>query len=901
VRWLAEGRERLRGLLFRAREEAEMDEELRFHLEMEAGRLVREAGLDPTEARRRAAVSFGGVDKTKEEVRDARGLAWVAGLSLDFRLGFRLLLKYPGLTLVGGLAMAFAIAVGAGAFEFVKQLVDPALPLDGGNRIVALRNRDARTGGVHAQSLHDFAAWREGLRSVEELGAYRSLERNLAAPGVQAEPVYLAEISASAFRLARVPALLGRTLTEADERAGAPPVAVLGHDVWRARFGSDPGVVGRAVRLGGAHATVVGVMPEGFAFPVAHGAWIPLRLTPLDHAPGAGPQIGVFGRLAPGATLERARAELAALGARAAADFPATHEHLRPEVVPFARSHSMLDLPPAFHGLFYAANLFFVMLLVLVCANVALLMFARAATREGEIVVRSALGASRGRIVAQLFAEALVLGGFAAAAGLAAARVALGWWLDVSRAEAGGRLPFWFDDRLGPSTLLYTAVLALLGAVVAGVVPALKMTGRGVDARLRQLAAGGGGLRFGRLWTAVIVAQVAVTVAFPATAFFARREVVRIQKMEAGFPAGEYLSVRLETDGEDAPDAAGGPAGAEVPARLGAAARELGRRLAADPGVAGVAFSDRLPRTSHPRRYVEVDAGGAAAPDSHRGHAVTEASVDPGWFGVLGAPVLAGRGFHSADLEAEARTVVVNESFVRRVLGGRNALGRRVRYSVRPGGEPGPWHEIVGVVPDLGMIADDPGNGAGLYHAAAPGAAAPVYLAVHARGDPEALAPRLRALAAATDPALRLHEVLPLDRVGATMWMEFDFLWRLLALVSGVALLLSLAGIYAVTSFTVSRRTREIGIRVALGADARRVVAAIFARPLAQVGVGVLAGGMVTAALAYGALRGALGPAGAALVLAYAALMMGVCMLACVVPTRRALRVEPTEALRADG
>ncbi|MET0397694.1 MAG: ABC transporter permease, partial [Longimicrobiaceae bacterium] len=889
--WPAGARERVRGLLFRERAEAEMDEEMRFHLEMEAERLVREAGLDPREARRRAAVAFGGVERYREEVRDARGLAWVSGLSLDFRLGFRLLLKYPGLTLVGGLAMAFAIAVGAGAFEFVRQLVDPALPLDGGDRIVAVRTRDARTGAVHGQTLRDFAAWRETLRSVEELGAFRSLERNLIVPGAPAEPVYLAEISASAFRVARVAPLLGRALADADERPGAPPVAVLGYDVWRTRFGGDPAVVGRQVRLGASHATVVGVMPEGFAFPVAHRLWVPLRPAAYDPEAGEGPPVEVFGRLAPGASLERARAELAALGRRAAADFPATHGHLRPEAVPFAKSVVMIDLPPALHRAMYAANLFFVMLVVLVCANVALLMFARAATREGEIVVRSALGASRSRIVAQLFAEALVLGVAAAATGLAAARLALGWWLDVYRAESQGRLPFWFHDGLSPTTLLYAAALAVLGATIAGVVPALKMTGRGVDARLRQLAAGSGGLRFGRLWTAVIVAQVAVTVAFPATAFFARRYVVGVQSLEVGFPAGEYLSARLEMDG-DAP---------QLPARLPAAAVELRRRLAAEPGVAGAAFTDRLPRTTHPQRWVEVDAGGAAEPDSDRGHTVTGAAVDPDYFGALGAPVHAGRGFHSADLRPDARTVVVNESFVRRVLGGRNPLGRRVRYAVPPGQEPGPWHEIVGVVRDLGMIADDPENGAGLYHAAVPGASSPVYLAVHLRGGPEAFAPRLRALAAATGPTLRLHEVMPLDRAGASMWMELDFVWRLLALVSSVALLLSLAGIYAVTAFTVSRRTREIGIRVALGADARRVVAAIFARPVAQVGLGVLAGGLVTAALAFGLMRGALWPRGAAAVLAYAALMMGVCMLACIVPTRRALRVEPTEALRADG
>ncbi len=820
---------------------------------------------------------------------------------LDFKLGIRLLVRYPGVTLVGGLAMAFAIAVGAGAFEFVKQFVDPALPLEEGDRIVAIRNRDAATGGVNGRALHDFATWREELASVEDLGAYRSIERNLLVREGEAAPVYLAEISASAFRLTRVPPLLGRTLVETDERAGAPPVAVLGHDLWRTRFEGDPGVIGRTIRLGDSHTTVVGVMPEGFAFPVAHEIWTPLRLNALEHVRGRGPEIGVFGRLAPGATIERAQAELTAAGRRAAADFPATHEHLRPEVVPYAHSVLKLDGSLVSRAVFYSANLFFVMLLVLICANVALLMFARAATRESEIVVRNALGASRGRIVMQLFAEALVLGGVAAVAGLAAARFALGWWLDVSRLEAGGRLPFWFDDSLSPATVFYAAALAVAGAGIAGIVPALKMTGRGVEARLRRLAAGGGGPRFGRLWAVVLVAQVAVTVAFPATAFFVRRNVVQLQSMEVGFPAGAYLSARLDTDPDALSDAPDGASREQILARQREVSRELRLRLAAEPGVAGVTFTDRLPRTHHPQQWIEVDEGGAVTPDSDRGHSVTSASVDLDYFDVLGAPILSGRGFRADDLEADARTVVVNQSFVHRVLGGRNPVGRRVRYGVRPGQEPGPWYEIVGVVRDLGMIADNPGNGAGLYHAAAPGATFPVYMAVHARGDAEALAPRLRAVAAGLDPTLRVHELLPLSEVGATLWMEFDFLWRLLVVVSAVALLLSLAGIYAVTSFAVSRRTREIGIRVAMGADARRVVGAVFARPLAQVGLGVFVGGCLTAALAYGVMRGALWPKGAALVVVYAALMLGVCVLACIVPTRRALRIEPTDALRADA
>ncbi|HEX2189904.1 MAG TPA: ABC transporter permease [Longimicrobiaceae bacterium] len=817
------------------------------------------------------------------------GISW-----LDFKLGARMLVRYPGLTLVGGLAIAFAIAVGAGGFEFLTQMLHPRLPLEGGDRIVGIQSWDAAASRPELRTAHDFAAWRGELRTVRDLGAFRTVERNLVAGDGQGEPAETAEMSAAGFRVAGVAPLLGRALTEADERADAPPVVVVGHDVWRTRFGGDPGIVGREVRLGAVVHTVVGVMPAGFAFPVSHELWTPLRLDPLEHARREGPEIRVFGRLAPGSTRADARTELAALGARAAADHPDTHAHLRPRVLPYARS--ILDVSEVRLGI-VSVNVFLVMLLVLVCGNVALLMFARAAARESEMVVRNALGASRGRIVGQLFAEALVLAGIAAAVGIAAAGYLLRWWMGVALAEAGGRLPFWLGATLSPTTVLYAGGLAVLGAAVAGVIPALRVT-RGAGVRLRQVGAGSGGLRLGGVWTAVIVAQVAVTVAFPAAGFFARQQVDQVRSMDVGFPAEEYLSARLEMEAVPA-DA---PAGAEeeARARFRAAALELERRLEAEPAVAGVAFTERLPRTAHPQRRIEVE-GGAAAQGSAPPRPVGRTSVAPDFFQVLGAPVQAGRGFHSGDLEPGARVVVANRSFVEQVLGGGNAVGRRVRWAVPRGEEPGPWHEIVGVVADLGLIGGGPAEAAGLYHPLAPGEAAPVHLAVHVRGGPEGFAPRLRAVAAAVDPTLRLHEVLPLDRVGATLWLEMEFLFRLVMLVSAVALLLSLAGIYSVMAFTVAQRTREIGVRIALGADARRVVAAVFRRPLTQVGAGVAAGGVLVAALTFAVKGGMPSPGEVGLVAAYAALMLGVCMLACVVPTRRALGVEPTEALRADG
>src|SRR5688572_21906385 len=412
----------------------------------------------------------------------------VGGFSLDIRLGLRMLRKYPGLTLIGGLAMAFAIWVGAVTFEVATLFVHPTLPLPGGDRIVQLRNWDVEASEEESRTVHDFLVWREALSSVTDLGAYRDVARNLITSDGVARPVLAAEVTATAFRVAPIPALLGRVLAPADELPGAPPVIILGYDVWRTRFASDPGVIGQSVQLGEMRATVIGVMPEDFAFPVAHELWTQLRPEMLDRTPRAGPAISIFGRLAPGVSLDAAQSELRIVGRRMAAEFPDTHEHLQPGVAPYAKGFT----GPGASDLKIMASIYFfaLMLVVLVCSNVALLLFARAATRETELAVRSALGASRSRIVMQLFAEALVLGGVAGVVGLVVAAVALDTWA-VTFLEANlGRVPFWIDPSLSPATVFYAACLTVLSAVIAGVMPGLKIT-RALGTRLRQATAGG--------------------------------------------------------------------------------------------------------------------------------------------------------------------------------------------------------------------------------------------------------------------------------------------------------------------------------------------------------------------------------------------------------------------------
>src|SRR3712207_2150361 len=284
--WFHAARARLRLLAPRAAE-SRIDDEIRFHIEMETERLVREQKLDPDEARRRALVTFVGVQQHRETLREGRGTAWLGGLSLDLKLGVRMLVKYPGLTVVGGLAMAFGIWFGAVTVQMFGIITSTKLPLPDGDRIVRIQNWDSKMLQDEDRVLYDYQLYR-GLRSITDLGAYRDASVNLVGVDRSARPVDAAEVTASAFRIAPGRPLLGRVLDESAERAGAPPVVLLGHAVWTRRFDRDPRIVGRAVKLGNSFATVVGVMPEGYAFPMAHELWLPMRMNASGVEPRSG-------------------------------------------------------------------------------------------------------------------------------------------------------------------------------------------------------------------------------------------------------------------------------------------------------------------------------------------------------------------------------------------------------------------------------------------------------------------------------------------------------------------------------------------------------------------------------------------------------------------------------------
>lgn len=809
----------------------------------------------------------------------------------DYKLGVRMLLKYPGLTVAGGLALAIAIGIGAGWYDYSRDFWRPTLPIPGGDRIVEAEMRNAAGGGDERRLLHDFLTWGQTARTIEHLSAYRTVERNLIVADASPESVVVAEVTASTFQAVPVAPILGRPLFESDERPGAPPVVLLGYQVWQRRFGGRLDVVGETLQLGRTSSTIVGVMPEGFTFPRNHRLWVPLHLQPSGYAPLEGDPIRVFGRLASNATQADANTELAGIVDRTRAASPKTHEHLSPRVLAYG-GESPGDRPLLEVVI---THLPILLVMLVACVNVGTLIYARTATREAEIATRYALGASRGRIVSQLFVESLVLASLAAVVGLMVAHIGLKWGVSTYYSGQPGGMPFWMNPGLKPTTVLYAAVLTVAGAGMLSVLPALKITGPHVQGYLRNLGAGGATLRFGRVWTTAMIAQVALTVVLLPPAMGISQEAWRDRVIRSRFPAEQYLAVRVSLDPVAAPAARGEESAAAYASRFSRIFAEFERRIAQEPGVQSTTFADRLPGMGPAVRSAEVEATPGAelvlVPN------LWMTTVGPKFFDVFDTRIIAGRDFHDGDREAGARTVLVNEAFARRYMDGASPVGRRVRYATPNAESPEPWLEIVGVVRDIGMTPTDLGEAPYVFRAASLANVQPLVMGVRTAADPGQLAPRLRDIAFALDPGLRLDEMQPLD----------DLTWRVdlpavvsagaIAFVVALGLFLSALGIFSLMAVSIARRTREIGLRAALGATQTRLLAGIFSRALVLIGSGVAAGNGVLLLFVWLEEEITLLDVGDVLAVT-SAVMLSVGLLACIEPARRALRIAPTDALK---
>lgn len=821
--------------------------------------------------------------------RDAAGSArasappsLLGGWWLDVKLGWRMLRRYPGLTLIGVLSIAVAVGASAGFFAVSQNLLDPTLPIPEGDRLVGIQTWDVATNRPEVFVLYDFGVWREELESVEEVGAFSPFQPNLILEDGRSVSIPGSRITAAAFGNARVSPLLGRPIVEADEQAGAADVAVIGFEVWQDLFGRDPSVIGRVVRIGATPHTIVGVMPPGFRFPYADDLWVPLRADPSAVEPLEGPFVSVMARLRDGVGIEEAQAELTVLGRRMAAEHPDTHESLSPRVEGYAQS---LFNSPTLQ--FSVGRAILLILLLVVCANVGALVYARNAARMPEVSVRRALGASRGRIVVQLFIEAVVLSTLGAAIGIAFVRWGMRGLADIAAGAVPGgtvRLPFYWQWELAPATLVYIGAATGLCAIVVGLLPAVKLTRQPTGTLLRQAGRGGVAPPFGLIAKATIALQVGLSVGLLAVATGQLRTLITVSEARVpGVSSEQYLTVGLEP--AEIADASGFEA-----AIIGVwdVARALKRRLALEPEVRSVTLASALPGMPHPQELVEIEGAEVIDPVT-----VRVARVEPEYFEALGVPIAEGRVFDSGDLAPDGSAqpaVIVNQSFARRAAGDMSVLGQRVRF-LRPGADPGPWLEIVGVAEDLGMSFSDPESPQGLYVPLTYDAF-PVSMAVRVGADAASFEPRLRSLAATTDPTLRLIGVRTLDAVleAVRTRERWSYLGILLATLATMAL--SLSGVYAVTSYFVVQRTREIGIRVALGANARQIAFGVASRTLVPALVGTVLGGAISVALT--------STLGLRLVIAIgvSVAMLGAVLLACIGPLRRAIAMHPTEAIQ---
>ena len=801
---------------------------------------------------------------------------------LDLRVGVRMLARYPGLTIISTASLAGAIAVGAAAFAFINLFLWPRLPLPDGENIVVVRTYDQASSSVEWSVTADYLRWRGGTGTLTDFAAGREMRRNLQMGDGIVEPVLVEEVTASMFPMVRVDPLMGRTLTDADANQSAPPVMVLGERIWRERYAADPRIIGTSVLLSNVPTTVVGVMPAWFRFPSTFEVWQPLKIDETA-APRSGIGMEVWARMKPGVTPDQANGELAVLRGQMATDWPATHLHLSSVVLPPADSKMKTGERTAIASF----NLPIALIVLLVSGNVALLMFARAATRESEILVRMALGASRKRLIAQFFAEALVQSAVAGAIGLMLARVVMGWGVTTFAITAndGELLPFWITASLPPVSIAYGIGLALAAAAVTGILPALKMT-RGLATRLRETGAGGGGLKFGGVWTVLIVSQIAVTVAVPGMIYVLTTTTWKIEHREIGVPPQQFLTAQLAREST------------MTQAEFETAVRRVREDMGVAPGVRTAVLADRLPLLWNGHHLIEVDEIGSAP--TH----IKTAAVDPEFFTAFEAPALAGRLFTSSDYEGQPRALVVNQAFVDQVLGGRNAVGRRVRYTAAssggqrpPMGTPSPWLEIIGVVRELAMGGSGEEAVAGAYIPLSLRAVGTVQIAARVSGDMTVAMKTMRTIATNADPRLRVSGVVSLDQANAPMVRMLNYIARAFGALTLSTLVLALSGIYAVMSFAVSRRTREIGIRVALGSSSSRVVLTILRRPLVHLTIGVVFGTLLAVLIA--SANGVTTGLGFG-VAVYALVMLAVCLLAGFVPARRVLKVDPISALRSE-
>jgi predicted permease len=815
-----------------------------------------------------------------------RGRDLFPDLGQDLRQAVRTLGRRPGVTAGGALALGLGIGLTTLMFCVIYGAAFRPLPVPDGDRIVHMEHVDPPRGleslGI---SLHDLADWRDQQSSFEDLGGFYTGSFYLTG-GDRPERLFGGWVTANTFEILRIPPLAGRSFVPTDGRPGAPLVVVISHGVWESRFGGEEDVVGRTVRVNGESATVVGIMPNGLGFPYWQDVWIPIREDHLAVARGEGPGLEVFGRLRDGVSLDQARTEFTEISARLAREYPESNEGRQALLEPYTLSYLGPEAGAGFLVLFLAVA----GVLLVACFNVANLLLAQAVTRIRDLAIRVAVGAGRRRVISKVLQEALILAAVGAVLGTGLAVLGVHIINREILATATFPPPFWMVFKVDAPILAFVVVVTGLAALVSGVLPAWKASRTDVHSLLQDNSRGGVSIRMGRLSRLMVTAELIVSAALLVASGHMAADVARAQDVQYAYPVDDVLTARV------------GLFEGFFPTRESRSAfyEDLQTQLEERPEVVSVALASSLPGEEAGRYGFSIrgqDFG--SEEDLPRARF---ARVSAGFFRAMDVQVLNGREFSRDDVADAPLVAVVNESFTRRYLRDVDPIGAQVRA----GGpeEDGPWLTVVGVVPDLNLdgALDPAGAPEGIYRPVAQGDIRFVSIAVRTRGNP------LTAVSGLRDEVLGLQPDTPIffartlrDAINNNL-LNYILISGLLLAFGISAFLMASVGLYAVTSFLASRRTRELGLRMALGAEAGDLLGLVLKRGLFQVVVGLTLGLLLAAAARE--LSDGVGvevsPWSLPVTLSVCLALGGTGLWAVVAPARRATRVDPMVALREE-
>ena len=861
---------RFAALFTRRRRDRDVDDEVSFHLAMRQAEFER-AGATPGDASLAARRQFGNVTSFKEQTRAMWRFPSFDSFMQDIRYALRSLIKTPGFSVVAVLVLAIGIGANTAMFSLVNAVLLGGLPYPDGNRLVVLiGNAQRATVERRGNSLPDHIDWRAKSTHFDDMAAYNSFTMTLL--GIdEPERLMVEAVSPPYFTLLGASPAHGRTFREEEDQVpNRDYVVVLSDGLWRRHFGADPSIVNRTIQLSGRTYTVVGIMPPGFAA-ISDGAqlWIPFALAgyPPDNRSSRGFQ--TIARLKTGATIEQAQAEINVISAQLAAAYPASNDKRGVEISPlFVETFGQLQ--PFLLTLMAAVGF----VLLIACMNVANLLISRSEARQREIAVRTALGAGPARLFRQLVTESLVLTFAGAAAGLALAYAAVKSLIAFSPVQ----LPSFVRPELNGAVLAFTIGVSLVGGLLLGLAPAMHSRIARLTDALKESARGSGSVRSGRMRAVLVVAEVAMAIVLFIGAGLMIRSGQKLAAVDPGFDPNGLLAVNVSI----APTVLSGSAMLE--------------RVRAVPGVASAALVSDVP-LSGVESAVFYSAEGDATTDAQTAPRAYIHRVSADFFETLRLPLIRGRAFVDADSKPDSPAVIVSQNVVKRFWPGEDGIGKRIKLG-GPSSQ-NPWLTIVGVVAESKYrnLPANSTNDPDLFFPALP--RSPQSILIRASVDPAAIQPDVRAALRRGQPNLAVFgETTMAEQVAAQTAVSRFTTW-ILGLFASAALVLSAIGIYGVMSYLVAQRTREFGIRVALGASRGDVVRTVLGRGMILIGAGVLIGVAATAGLyqLFSSLLYEVTALDAASGLAIVALA-GVAILACVIPAMRATRVDPVIALR---